>query len=64
MSVAARKSDGSGRLALALLLAPALLWLLALIILPHVDLAALSLRERTGPRQYAASFAQYRAFFA
>src|ERR1700686_59181 len=53
-----------GRLALGLLLAPALLWLGALIILPHVDLAVLSFRERTGPRQYAASLAQYKTFFA
>jgi spermidine/putrescine transport system permease protein len=51
------------RLALGLLLAPALLWLTALVILPHVDLAILSLRERTGPRQYVASFAQYKTFF-
>jgi spermidine/putrescine transport system permease protein len=48
-----------GRLTLGLLLAPALLWLGALIILPHIDLAVLSLRERIGPRQYAASLAQY-----
>jgi spermidine/putrescine transport system permease protein len=51
------------RLTLWLLLAPAMLWLGALIILPHVDLAILSLRERTGPREYAASLAQYRTFF-
>jgi spermidine/putrescine transport system permease protein len=51
-------------LSLWLLLAPALLWLGALIILPHVDLAILSLRERTGPREYAPSLAQYRTFFA
>lgn len=51
------------RLMLALLLAPALVWLLGLIVLPHVDLAVLSLRERTGPREYAASVAQYRTFF-
>jgi spermidine/putrescine transport system permease protein len=48
---------------LGLLLAPALLWLGCLIVLPHVDLALLSLRERVGPRQYVASFAQYRTFF-
>src|SRR5258707_907372 len=53
-----------GRLALGLLLAPALLWLGALIILPHVDLAVLSFGERVGPRQYAASLAQYKTFFA
>jgi spermidine/putrescine transport system permease protein len=52
-----------GRLSLALLLAPALLWLGALIILPHVDLAVLSFRERVGPRHYVASLAQYRTFF-
>jgi spermidine/putrescine transport system permease protein len=52
------------RLLLGLLLAPALLWLLALIILPHADLALLSLRARVAPRQYVASLAQYRTFFA
>ena len=51
------------RLVLALLLAPALLWLFALIVLPHVDLAVLSLRERVAPRQYVPSLAQYRTFF-
>jgi spermidine/putrescine transport system permease protein len=53
-----------GPLSLGLLLAPALLWLGALIVLPHVDLALLSLRERVGPREYALSLAQYRTFFA
>ncbi len=52
-----------GRLNLALLLAPALLWLGALVVLPHVDLAVLSLRERVGPRHYVPSLSQYRAFF-
>jgi spermidine/putrescine transport system permease protein len=51
------------RLMLTLLLAPALLWLFALIVLPHVDLALLSFRERTAPREYEASLAQYRTFF-
>jgi spermidine/putrescine transport system permease protein len=51
------------RLVLALLLAPALLWLVALIILPHLDLAVLSFRERVAPREYVASLAQYRSFF-
>jgi spermidine/putrescine transport system permease protein len=53
-----------GRLSLGLLLAPALLWLGALVILPHVDLAVLSFRERVGARHYVASLAQYRTFFA
>jgi spermidine/putrescine transport system permease protein len=48
---------------LAWLLAPALLWLLLLIILPHVDLALLSLRERVAPRVYRPSFNQFRTFF-
>jgi spermidine/putrescine transport system permease protein len=52
------------RLLLWLLLAPALVWLLGLILLPHLDLALLSFRERTGPGEYAYSLAQYRTFFA
>ena len=51
------------RLVLALLLGPALLWLLGLIILPHLDLAVLSFRQRVAPREYVASLAQYRTFF-
>jgi spermidine/putrescine transport system permease protein len=52
------------RLLLWLLLAPALVWLLGLILLPHLDLALLSFRERTGPGEYTYSLAQYRTFFA
>lgn len=50
------------RLMLLLLLAPALVWLVGLIVLPHIDLAVLSLRERVAPRQYVPSLAQYRTF--
>jgi spermidine/putrescine transport system permease protein len=50
------------RLLFVLLLAPALLWLLGLIVLPHLDLAVLSLRARVAPRQYELSLAQYRTF--
>jgi ABC-type spermidine/putrescine transport system permease subunit I len=50
------------RLALFLLAAPALVWLLGLIVLPHVDLAALSLRARIAPRIYEFSFDNYRTF--
>ncbi len=50
------------RLVLFLLLAPALLWLVGLIVLPHLDLAVLSLRHRVAPRQYEFSLAQYRTF--
>lgn len=52
------------RLLIALLLGPALLWLFGLIVLPHVDLAILSFRQRIAPRQYVASLAQYRTFFS
>ncbi len=50
------------RLALLLLLAPALIWLLSLIVLPHIDLAVLSLRTRVAPRVYEFSFDKYRTF--
>jgi spermidine/putrescine transport system permease protein len=51
------------RLALLLLMAPALVWLVGLIVLPHLELAALSLRARVAPRVYEFSFNQYRTFF-
>ena len=57
-------SSAQRRLMLALLLLPALLWLFALIVLPHIDLALLSFRERIAPRQYRASLEQYRTFFS
>jgi len=63
MREGAAEAAGYRRLVLALLLAPALLWLLLLIILPHLDLALLSLRERAGPGKYVSSLAQYRNFF-
>jgi len=50
------------RLALLLLLAPALVWLVGLIVLPHLDLAVLSLRARVAPRVYELSLGQYRTF--
>jgi spermidine/putrescine transport system permease protein len=59
----ASASSSQGKLLVLLLLAPALVWLVGLIILPHIDLAVLSLRERVAPRQYAPSLAQYRTFF-
>jgi spermidine/putrescine transport system permease protein len=48
------------RLLFLLLLAPALLWLLGLIVLPHLELAVLSLRARVAPRVYEFSLNQYR----
>ena len=52
------------RLALYLLLAPAVMWLLMLIVLPQVEMGILSFRERIGPGQFAPSFKQYATFFA
>lgn len=51
------------RLLLGLLLAPALLWLFGIILLPHLDLALLSFHERAGAGEVAWSLAQYRTFF-
>ena len=50
------------RLILMLLLAPAVVWLVGLVLLPHVELAILSLRARVAPRVYEPSFSQYRTF--
>jgi len=51
-----------GRLALLLLLAPALTWLVGLIVLPHLDLALISFRARVAPRVYEWSLRQYWTF--
>ena len=61
-SVFAAPSTSRARLALLLLMAPVLVWLVGLIVLPHLDLAVLSLRERVAPRVYSFSFNQYRTF--
>ena len=58
----ANASRDPARLLLMLLLAPALLWLLGLILLPHVELGILSLRARVAPRVYGPSLAQFRTF--
>ena len=51
------------RLILTWLLAPALLWLLLLIVLPHVELAILALRRRVAPHIYEPSLLQFKTFF-
>lgn len=51
------------RLGFWLLLAPIVLWLSLLIILPHIDMVLVSLRERIASRQYGFSFGNYIAFF-
>jgi spermidine/putrescine transport system permease protein len=50
------------RLMFLLLLAPALLWLIGLIVLPHVELGILSLRARVAPRVYEPSLSQFATF--
>ena len=55
-------SRNPARLMLMLLLAPALLWLLGLIVLPHLELGILSLRQRVAPRVYEPSLAQFATF--
>ena len=47
------------KLGLILLLTPLLLWLSLLIIITHIDLFLLSLRERVGVRQYETGLANY-----
>jgi spermidine/putrescine transport system permease protein len=63
MAAEAVASAGArSRLGFALLIAPALVWLLGLIVLPHVELALLSLRVRVGPGEYEPGLQQYLTF--
>ena len=52
-----------GRWAFWLLLAPFLLWMLLLIVIPHIDLLILSLREKIVPRVYQTGLGNYAEFF-
>jgi spermidine/putrescine transport system permease protein len=47
------------RLSLILLLMPFVLWIVLLIVLPHIGIIALSLREKLGPGEYTYGFANY-----
>lgn len=49
----------ANRLSLFLLLAPFLLWIVLLIVLPHIGIGYLSLREKVAPRVYEFGFANY-----
>ena len=51
------------KVGLILLLAPLVLWLSLLVVLPHIDMLLISLRIRVAPRQYEFSLANYVAFF-
>ncbi|MEO1140268.1 MAG: ABC transporter permease [Pseudomonadota bacterium] len=56
-------SRETSKLGFYLLLAPLLLWLVLLIILPHIGLFYVSISERTGVREYELGLANYAAFF-
>ncbi|WP_380056898.1 ABC transporter permease [Falsihalocynthiibacter sp. SS001] len=51
------------KLGFILLASPLVLWLSLLIIIPHIDMFFLSMREKVGIRQYETSFANYLTFF-
>ena len=51
------------RLGFCLLITPLLLWLSLLIIIPHIDILLVSLRERVGVGEYDLSVAQYVTIF-
>ncbi|WP_299860131.1 ABC transporter permease [uncultured Hoeflea sp.] len=51
------------RLSLYLLFAPFALWIALLIILPHLGMLYISLREKVGPRVYEFGFENYINFF-
>ena len=55
--------QSGARLGFFLLLTPLVLWLSLLIVIPHIDMFLVSMRERVGVRQYETSFANYLTFF-
>lgn len=57
------RATSKRRLGLYLLLAPILIWLFALIIIPHIDMFLVSIREKVAVRVYETGFANYAAFF-
>jgi len=56
-------NTGHIRLGLILLMMPLILWLSLLIIIPHIDMLFLSLREKVAPRVYEMGLANYATFF-
>ncbi|HCQ66428.1 MAG TPA: ABC transporter permease [Rhodobacteraceae bacterium] len=55
--------QAGAKLGFILLISPLVLWLGLLIVIPHVDMFLVSIRERIGVGQYQTSFANYMAFF-
>lgn len=60
MTMAARSDQQ--KLALILLFTPFLLWIVLLILLPHIGILHLSFQEKVGLREFNYSFANYIAF--
>ncbi len=60
---AATAGGSSARLGLLLVFAPFFLWVALLVIIPHIDLLILSLREKVAPRVYQLGFGNYMQFF-
>lgn len=61
-SMLPKDAQSGAKLALFLLLAPAVLWIGLLIILPHIEIGILSFSERVAPRIYKFGFANYLEF--
>jgi spermidine/putrescine transport system permease protein len=57
------KHRDARRLLLILLFTPFALWIVLLILLPHIGMGILSLREKIGPRQYVFGIENYIDFF-
>lgn len=51
------------KLGFILLISPLVLWLGLLIVIPHIDMFLVSIRERVGVGEYQTSFANYMTFF-
>ncbi|HRE21657.1 MAG TPA: ABC transporter permease [Rhabdaerophilum sp.] len=64
MQVGADETAMGRRLALFLLLAPAILWIGLLVILPHIEIAILSFSQRVAARVYTFGFANYLEFLS
>jgi spermidine/putrescine transport system permease protein len=53
----------AGKLSLFLLMAPFLLWIVLLIVLPQLGMVSISFREKLGPADYTLGLANYATFF-
>lgn len=56
-------TSSRSKFGLYLLLSPLLLWLVVLIVVPHIGLFVVSLSEKVGVRQYETGIANYMTFF-